>query len=93
MWYQREYVDIFPPHSLQVILVLSLSQKVVPFPVALCLWSSAPCWTQINIDVHNIDLVFIRFVCSLTLSDILTMAVSDLFTQIGLHPAIRPSYA
>ena len=75
MWQRREDPDIVSLHSAQLNLVLFRSQKAEPSPVALLLYASAPCWNQINPGAKTIDLVFLRFVWSPTLSNIVTMAV------------------
>ena len=93
IWCRREEAVIVPPQSLQLTLVLLLYQKVGPYPVALRLHSSTTCWTQMNPGVHIIALVFLRFVCTPTLSKILTMAANTVCTHIGLCPTICPSFA
>ena len=61
IWWQMEESAIVPPHSAQLSMFLFLSLKLSPSPVTLLLYTSVPCWTQMNPGVHTIALVLTRF--------------------------------
>ena len=77
LYYRREEAVIVSPRSEQCTLVLFISRKIGPSPVAYRLYTLAPCCSQMNPGVHITALVLFRFVFKPTLSNMLTI-FSDL---------------
>ena len=69
-------------HSTQLTLVLLCSPKVAPSNTSIFLYTTAPCYPQMNPEDHTIAFVLPRFAWSPTLSNILTMAFRVVYTQI-----------
>ena len=93
MWWQSDNAVIVVLHSSQLTLVFFHYLKLAPSPYSLCFYVATSCSPHTNHGVHTIALVLPRLVCSPTLSNILTTAISVVCTQIGLRPDMRPPSA
>ena len=90
MWWRSDNTDIVTPHSLKLTLVFFCYLNVIPYLFSLHLYSTTPCCPYMNPGVNAIYSVLPRFVCSTTLSNILTTTVSVVCNQMGVWPDIQP---